>query len=297
MSNEVDPHPLRTTDDSQLIFIVGPTASGKSDLALRVAKQFDGEIICADSQTIRRGMDIGTAKPTADDRQQVPHHLLDIIDPYDRFTVAEFKTRAEAAIADIQTRGKVPIIVGGTGLYIDALLYGFSFRATSHHSQNTREQLESKPVEELQKMIHTRGLTLPKNEQNPRHLIRVIETAGAAPRKQPLRSGALVIGIDPGRERLEARIKKRIEYMLEHGFLDELKSIVNTYGTPDTTFDAIEYRIAYEHPNATEQELKEMLLIGDRQYAKKQRTWFRRNTDITWFETAESAFEYVTNSL
>lgn len=276
---------------SQILFVTGPTASGKSDLAMRVAEELNGEIVCADSQTIRRDMNIGTAKPSAEDRAKTPHHLLDIIDPYDRFTVAEFAQRAEAAIADIRARGKLPIVVGGTGLYIDALLYGFSFRPSS--SDYSREELEAKSVSELQKIIRGSGYPMPENMQNPRHLIRVIEAEGVQPQKRSLRAGAIVVGIDPGKEILEQRIEKRIDSMLASGFLGELEAIVQKYGEPPQGFDAIEYRIAYENRSLNTDELRQKLIIGDRQYAKKQRAWLKRNRDIVWFTSAEEAYSFL----
>ena len=278
-------------DEQRTLFITGPTASGKSALAMRLAEDWNGEIICADSQTVRRGMDIGTAKPSTEDQQKVPHHLLDIIDPYERFTVADFVARAEVAIADIRMRGNVPIVVGGTGLYVDALLYGFSFRPTS--SLYTRAELEAKPVAELQNIIETAGYPMPENRQNPRHLIRTIESEGAAPKQRRLREGAVVVGIDPGKDVLERRIEKRVDVMLQNGFLKELDRIVQKYGEPPHGFDAIEYRVAYENRGLSTEALRQKLIVGDRQYAKKQRAWMKRNKDIVWFTSGEEAYAFL----
>jgi len=283
--------PFKLQDaSSKILFITGPTASGKSALAMQIAKECGGEIICADSQTVRRGMDIGTAKPSREDQAKIPHHLLDIIDPYDRFTVADFVERAGVAIAGIQARDKLPIVVGGTGLYIDALLYGFSFRPST--SKYSREELESKSVDDLQKIINTSGYDMPENSQNPRHLIRVIESEGTRPKKRSLREGSIIIGIDPGREVLERRIEKRVEIMLQNGFLQELDAIVQKYGEPPHGFDAIEYRVAYENRELNTEDLRKKLIIGDRQYAKKQRAWMKRNEDIVWFTDAQGAYTY-----
>ncbi len=291
---------ITPTSNSQLLspilFITGPTASGKSDLAMRVAEEFNGEIICADSQTVRQGMNIGTAKPSKEDQRVVPHHLLDIIEPDDRFTVAEFKDRAEEAIAEIQGRGRLPIVVGGTGLYIDALLYGFSFRSQTS-SKYTRVDLESMSVDELQNIIHKFGYVMPKNAHNPRHLIRVIESEGQEPQKNSMRGSAIVIGLDPGKEALENRIALRIDLMLSGGLLEEYDMLIKKYGHPKNGFDGVEYRIVSEHRGADTNELRQKLIIGDRQYAKKQRSWMKRNQDIIWFDDLSDAFEHIAKLL
>jgi tRNA dimethylallyltransferase len=284
---------------SKILFIVGPTASGKSGLAMEVARQLGGEIICADSQTVRLGLDIGTAKPTKSEQAEVPHHLLDVIDPYDRFSVAEFQRLAETAIVDIQKRGKLPIVVGGTGLYIDAVAYGFKLRADA--DMNKRKDLESKSVIELQEIIIKSGLLLPQNEQNPRHLIRTIETNGQVSVKSSLRSGAIIIGIDPGSEAVEKRINDRVGKMFELGFLEEVESIIEKFGNPPRNFDAIGYNIALRNRSESGeydvQKISEEFKIGDRQYAKRQRSWFKRNRDIKWFEHSENALEYIVEKL
>jgi len=173
---------MKSEETSPILFIVGPTASGKSDLAMRIAKKFEGEIVCADSQTIRRDLDIGTAKPTASDQKEVVHHMLDIVDPYDKYSVAEFKQGAEKAIDAIIERDRLPIIVGGTGLYVDSLLYNFKFRGSS--SEYSREELEKLSVKELQEIIKKGDLQIPKNDKNPRHLIRAIESEGQLYKKR-----------------------------------------------------------------------------------------------------------------
>ncbi len=280
---------------NKIVFITGPTASGKSELAMRAAEKWGGAIVCADSQTVRRGMDIGTAKPTDEDRKRVPHHVLDIIDPYERFTVADFVRLAERAIDDIAARGKLPIVVGGTGLYIDALLYGFSFRPSV--SKYSRVELEAKSVSELQAIITEHGYALPENDQNPRHLIRIIESKGQRPTKRTLRARAVVVGVDPGKAAHDQRIMPRVEAMLDAGLVTEVRTIIKKYGEPTHGFDAIQYRIVYENPHASAEQLKEKLAVGDRQYAKKQRAWMKRNTDIIWFSDVESAFSHLESVL
>ena len=275
----------------QMLFIVGPTASGKSGLAMQVAQAFDGEIICADSQTIRRGMDIGTAKPSKQDQQDVSHWLLDIIEPYDRFSVAEFKKLANEAIQDILSRGKLPIVVGGTGLYIDAVLYDFTLRRDT--GRYVRSELDLMSVDELQKIVTAEGYPMPANEQNPRHLIRTIESEGLAPGKRTIRDGAIVVGVDPGKDAVEARIRDRARGMLSAGFLSEVKGLLDLHGQPPRRFDAILYNIVCENPGLDGRALEDLFVIGDRRYAKKQRAWFRRSRDIVWFENPEAAYDYA----
>ncbi|MCA9328469.1 tRNA dimethylallyltransferase [Candidatus Saccharibacteria bacterium] len=280
---------------SKVLFIVGPTASGKSALAMEVARKYSGEIICADSQTVRRGLDIGTAKPTKADQAEIPHYLLDVVDPYERFTVADFQKLAGQAIDDIQARGKLPIVVGGTGLYIDAVAYNFALRTNA--DMNERQKLEKKTVVELKEMVKSRGLALPENEQNPRHLIRTIESDGQVSGKDTLRRGAVLIGLNPDKNIHESSIRERIDTMFSDGFLREMETVLSTYGDPPANFDAIAYRIAFDHRRAPgdydEKTVKELFAIADRQYAKRQRAWFKRNRDIAWFEQPKQALKYI----
>ena len=277
------------------IFIVGPTASGKSGLAIQIAKLINGEIICADSQTIKKYLDIGTAKPTNSDQQKVKHHLIDIVEPYEEFSVAKFKQLAESAMKNIRSRNQIPIVVGGSGLYIDALVYDFEFRPTTISLE--RQLLNNKTVSELQEMIKSRGLDLPKNDLNPRHLIRVIESEGKKPQKAGIKPGSIIIGLNPDKEELESRITKRVNQMFDEGFVEEVRTLIKRFGRVTNNFDSIGYLLVQRllEGEITEQEAKDLLVIAHRQYAKKQRSWFKRNSDIMWFETANDAFEHTKN--
>lgn len=276
-----------------ILFIVGPTASGKSGLAMEVARSFNGEIICADSQTIKKYLDIGTAKPTAKDRAEVAHHLIDIIDPYESFNVAQFKELAKKAIVDIESRDKMPIVVGGSGLYIDSILYNFEFRPTTF--EFNRQELNNKTVAELQDIIKSKHLKLPNNPANPRHLIRTIESGGLLSQKSNARDNSLIIGINPEKEVLEDRIIKRVRIMFEQGFVDEVIRVISKFGRVPEKFDAIGYSIVQRliDGEIKIQEAEDLFIIAHRQYAKRQRSWFRRNSDIVWFDSAEEAFEYI----
>ncbi len=284
---------------TKIVAVVGPTASGKSGLAMQIAKHFDGEIIAADSQTVRKSLDIGTAKPTKEDRSMVKHHLVDVIEPYERFTVGDFKRLALNAIDEINSRNKLAIMVGGSGLYIDSVLYDFSLREVP--DKELRQQLESYSVEKLQSIISEKKLAMPANLRNPRHLIRVIETAGAQPAKSELMEGCIIVGINPPKEVLSTRIKKRIAQMMEDGLLEEVERILQEYGEPPQQVDAIAYRIALDHRGSVgaydANSIIEKLATADKKYAKRQMSWFKRNKDIRWFEHADDANNYLVELL
>lgn len=280
-----------------LVVIVGETASGKSALALRLAEVFDGEIICADSRTIYKGMDIGTAKPTAADRALIPHHVLDVVTPDQRFSAADFKAQTNAAIADIQARGKLPIMVGGTGLYVDAVLYDFTFREAADPTE--RAHLERLSVEELQQALVERGIALPENAKNPRHLIRILETDGQPAVRHALRGNTLVLGLKVDKDVLEKRIAKRIDDMVTTGFVEEVRQLAEMYGWEAPGLQAPGYR-AFRPFLAGECDLeaaKQQFARNDLQLAKRQRTWFKRNADIHWITSYEQAKNRVQNLL
>ena len=271
---------------SKLLVILGETASGKSDLAMHLAEQFEGELVCADSWTVYKGFDIGTAKPTAEDRARVPHHLLDVADPKTGYSAAVFKRQAEEAIADIVSRGKLPIVVGGTGLYIDSLLYDYSFLPQSDPA--LREELNGMDLSALlQKaadmQLDTEGIDL----RNKRRVIRLIENNGVRPSKHPLRENTLIIGLQRPLEELRTRIVARIDLMVERGFPEEVERLGNEYGWDCEPMRAPGYRAFtdYVKGSISLEAAKERFRQNDLQLAKKQRTWFKRNKSIHWFTT------------
>lgn len=277
--------------------IVGQTASGKSALAMKLAQQFDGEIIAADSRTVYKGMDIGTAKPTLDDQKMIPHHLLDVVAPDESFTVADFQMQALAAITDVASRGKVPVLVGGSGLYVDAVVYNFSFRAPSE--DGLRRRFSTLSVGELQDLLVQEGLAMPKNRSNPRHLIRVLETHGEVPTREGLRPRTLIIGVVRDREELVERINERVEQMVNHGFVDEVKRLFAEYGAAAQALQAPGYKAFYKYLTGeiSIDAAKQQFVHYDMQYAKRQKTWFKRNPDIHWISNMEEAVELVTTFL
>ena len=283
----------------KLVVIVGPTASGKSGLALRVAQEFSGEIIAADSRTVYKDMDIGTAKPTKADQKLVPHWGLNLVESGQRFTAAKFKTYAEAAIKDIQNRGKLPVLVGGTGLYIDGVIFAFGFRPDADLLR--RQQLETMSVEALQETIRQMGLSMPVNFKNKRHLIRTIETKGqAGSRRQRLSEGVILIGILPPDDILKKRISQRAERFFAGGILTESQQLLNKYG--EEALEAtggIVYKICLEvlAGKITEAGAIKKFKKADWQYARRQKTWFKRNKFIHWFGSAEQAYGYIKRQL
>jgi tRNA dimethylallyltransferase len=280
---------------TSIIYIVGPTASGKTALSIKIAKLLDAEIICADSQTIRRGMNIGTAKPTTEEMQCIPHHMLDIIDPYDYYSLAEYQKTARAIMADIASRGKKIIVVGGTGLYIDALYFNFKLPELGKKHSVRRSELAVQSVEALQNSVRSNGLVMPTNSLNKRHLINTL-LRGGSPGTTGMPDGrSQIVGISPDRELLIERINTRVDDMFDRGFVDEVRSIISQYGEPPREFDAIGYRIIMRMlaSEISEAEARELVKIANRQYAKKQMSWFRRSTEIQWFKGAEQALDYI----
>ena len=279
---------------SPLVVIAGPTASGKSALAMQIAQQYDGEIICADSRTVYKGMDIGTAKPTADDQAAVPHHLLDVAEPGQSFSAADFKQRTLQAINDITRRGKLPIMVGGTGLYIDAVIFDYQFGEPA--DQKRRVKLQAKTIEELQQMCLANGYQLPLNTKNKRHLIRAIEMGGVMQQRLQLRSNTLVVALTTDRDNLKDKITERAHEMVAAGVLDEAKRLGEKYGWDNEAMTGNIYPIlrpVIEGKESLDAAL-DRFITSDMQLAKRQMTWLRRNPYIIWgtSEQLKTAIEH-----
>ncbi|MDO8591992.1 MAG: tRNA (adenosine(37)-N6)-dimethylallyltransferase MiaA [bacterium] len=287
------------TQRPKLVAIVGPTASGKSDLAMRLAGEFDGEIICGDSRTVYKSMDIGTAKPTPEDQAEVKHWGLDLVEPGQRFTAADFKKYAGNAIADIRSRDKLPILVGGTGLYIDSVIFDFGFRDDINLLK--RQKLEGLSVPQLQKIIQEKGYKMPENKQNKRHLIRTVETKGqAGSRKNRLPTGVILVGILPTDEVIKARTGQRAKQIFADGILNETKKIVRKYGKEAIySTGGIVYGICLKvlEGSVPEAEAIEEFQKADWQYARRQKTWFKRNPHINWFNSPEVAYKAIKKQL
>lgn len=270
----------------KLLVIVGETASGKTALSLELAERFNGEIICADSWTVRKHVDIGTAKPSREERAQVPHHLLDVVEPDEDFTAAVFKRLANEAIEDIASRGKLPIMVGGTGLYVDGVIYDFDFMPAGDPGE--REELNRLSIAKLLEKIEYSKLDLTDvDTRNKRRLIRLIETKGMKPTRQPLRENTLIIGLKTDREIIEQRIIARLDNMLAAGLEDEVRGLVDKYGWDAEALKGIGYAQwrGYFEGTGSLPETRSKIIKATFEYAKRQRTWFKRNKSIHWFQT------------
>ena len=280
-----------------LVVIAGPTASGKTALAIRLAERYDGEIICADSRTIYKGMDIGTAKPSAEEQARVPHWGLDIVEPGERFTVADFKAYAERKIREIRERGRVPFLVGGTGLYIDAVI--FDFQLAPVPDKTLRTQLSLMDVEDLQDYCIKNNISLPENKQNKRYLVRAIERKNISimRRNVPL-DNTYVVGITTDRETLRTRIEHRSEQLFTNNVVEEATILGEKYGWNSEAMTGNIYPLVkkYVERAITESELRRQSAVSDWRLAKRQMTWLRRNPYITW-GTLETTEHWLSNAL
>ncbi len=287
-----------------LIVITGPTASGKSAVAMELAQRYDGEIICADSRTIYKGMDIGTAKPSAEDRAKIPHHLLDVVEPGEAFSAADFKRLANEAIADIRARHKVPFLVGGTGLYIDSVVldYTFTSQETNESQAKRRQELEDKTVQQLQELIKKQQLSMPENLKNKRHLVATLLRGNrhTERRSEPVEN-CVVVAIATEKDELFRRIELRAHEMFDGGVIEEAQGLGQTYGWESEAFTGVIYPILRQlvHGEISQEQAIDTFIRGDKQLVKKQLTWLRRHDFVQWFsrEEAKQYLEQVLSSL
>jgi tRNA dimethylallyltransferase len=281
-----------------LIAVIGPTGSGKSDLALTLAQRFGGEIVNCDSVQLYRHMDIGTAKTPPDQRRGIPHHLIDILNPDEHYTAGDYARSARDAIQQIAARGRIPVIAGGTGFYLKALLHGLSESPTRDAA--LRERLARRTPESLHRLLRRfdREAASRIHPNDAKKMIRAIEVCVAA--KQPMtelfRSNVsrplenfrvFKIGINPAREALAVRIAERTEKMFEKGLVEEVRAILALgYARDAKALQSIGYREALDYMDGriTLVEAIELTTIATRQYAKRQRTWFRRESGVIWLD-------------
>ena len=273
----------KAIDELPLIVITGPTASGKTSLAIKLAKQFGGEIICADSRTIYRGMDVGTAKPTAIEQQGVPHWGLDLVNPGERFTAADFKQYARRKIMEIRKRRHVPFLVGGTGLYIDAVIFDFQFGPQA--DQDRRKELEGLNIEELQEYCQKNNIKLPENTKNKRYLVRAIELKSTSVmRREKIIDNTYVVGITTNKVELRTKIEYRSEQIFANNVVKEATILGEKYGWSGEAMTGNVYPIVKKYLDGTisQADMLRQFLVSDWRLAKRQMTWLRRNPYIHW---------------
>lgn len=285
--------------DSQLplVVIMGPTASGKTKLAIELAEQFNGEIICADSRTIYADMNIGTAKPTEFERKKVQHWGLDLINPNEKYSAAEFKSYADQKIIEIRGRGHVPFLVGGSGLYIDSVLFDFEFGKSV--DEKMRLKLQQMSLNELTELCNKQGITLPENHKNKRYVIRAIENRGVIKNElKTLKYNSIVVGITTDKSILNDRIEQRIDNMVSDGVIEEGEAVLDKYGWDCEPLGSGIYNLIkqYLKHDITLDELKQNCAQSDRRLAKKQITWMKRNKFIHWFSLSDAKI-YISQQL
>jgi len=292
---------------NKLIVIVGPTASGKTDLSIKIAKKFKGEIISADSRQVYKGMDIGTGKITKKEMQGIPHHLLDVVSPKTRFDVVKYRKLALRAIKKIQEKNKLPILVGGTGFYIQAVIDGIIIPPVKP-DWKLRKKLEKKTNQELFKMLKkldpNRAETIEKN--NPRRLIRaleiIIKSKKTIPelKKQPIKADVLMLGIKKDQKDLKELIRKRLLERLKQGMMAEVKKLHNPPAGGGVSWKRLEefgleyrYLVFFLQGKLTKQEMIEKLQKEIEHYAKRQMTWFKKDKRIHWISSYNQAKSFL----
>jgi tRNA dimethylallyltransferase len=287
----------RSPGQLPLVVIVGPTASGKTKVAIELAEKHGGEIICADSRTIYKGMDIGTAKPTKEEQARVPHWGIDLVEPGERFTAADFKQYAKAKMHDIRSRNHIPFLVGGTGLYIDSVLFDYQFG--SEGNPEMRRKLEEMTVAELQVYCIKNNIFMPENDKNRRYLIRAIEQNGMNVKRQlkPI-SNSIIVGITTDKAILDERIAHRTEQLFQSGVVREAINLGKKYGRENEAFTGNIYKVVklYLAGDLEEESMKDKSTTLDRQLAKRQVTWLKRNPFIHWVSLRD-AEQYISSQL
>ena len=308
---------------NKLLCILGPTASGKTALGVALAKLFNGEVVSADSMQIYRGMDVGTAKPTKEEMDGVIHHMLDICDISESYSVARYVQEADSCVVDIILRGRLPIIVGGTGLYVDALINGREFSAQNEDPelrQRLENQAETKGIDSVREIlkIHDPDSYERLHPNDKKRIIRAAEVwlstgktitqhdreTGALPPKYD----AIKIGLNfEDRSELYSRIDRRVDIMLNNGLIDEVRQLLDS-GHTGTALQAIGYKEFSEYLDGkmSLEEACDAVKQGSRRYAKRQLTWLRRDNSIHWITMTEpvdfnavvqNAAEYVRSNL
>lgn len=285
-------------DTPPLIVIVGSTASGKSDLALYIADKFGGEIISADAMSVYKEFNIGTAKPSPEDRLKIVHHFVDVANPTEGYSAAVFKREAIKTISVISKKNKLPIMVGGSGLYVDSVLYDYSFMPPVN--KNQRDYLNSLSISEILYLINKEKYDLTNIDiRNKRRLIRLYENKGQRPTFNSIRPNILIIGISLSKDALLKKINNRVNRMIDDGLIQEVEALSNKYGWECEPMKSIGYREFYEYFIGIKSidEVKARIIKDTLELVKKQNTWFNRNKSIHWVENRDKVVELITTFL
>ena len=288
----------------KVIVICGPTASGKTALSIELAKKINGEIISCDSMQIYKYMDIGTAKPTLEEQKEVKHHLIDFVEPNQRYSVAEYKKDAEKSIEEILSKGKTPIIVGGTGLYVDSLIYGIEYpeiELDEEYRKQLEKEIEEKGLESLYnkaKEIDSKAMEKisPNDKKRIMRVVEIYKATGKTKTEQEIESRThevkydyKVFAIKMDREKLYERINKRVDLMVKKGLIEEVQNILKKYDKFPTAMQGLGYKEAVEYLEGkkTKEEMIDKIKMQTRRYAKRQITWFKKNKQTVWIENNE----------
>ena len=289
----------------KVIVICGPTASGKTSLSVELAKKCNGEIISADSMQIYKDMNIGTAKVTQEEMQGIKHYMIDIVSPTERYSVAEFKVQAEKAIEEILKKGKTPIIAGGTGLYVNSLIYNIQYndiKIDEEYRKYLEERVEKEGLqslyEEAKKIDFEAMKSISKNDQ--KRILRVLEMYHQTgktktelekeSRKEEVKYDYKVYAINWEREELYERINKRVDIMIEQGLIKEVENILKKYNKFPTAMQGLGYKevVEYLDKKITKEEMIEKIKMETRRYAKRQITWFKKIENVKWIQGNET---------
>ena len=289
---------------NKVIVICGPTASGKTALSIELAKQINGEIVSCDSMQIYKDMNIGTAKPTTEEMQGIKHYLIGYVSPEERYSVADYKKDAKKAIKEIIEKDKMPIIVGGTGLYIDSLIYEIEYqdiKFDEKYREKLEEEVNQKGLEELYKRAkEIDEKAIEKISPNDKkRILRILEIYHATgknktqqeieSRKKEVEYDYKVYALNWDREKLYERINKRVDLMIEQGLINEVKEILKKYNNFPTAMKGLGYKEVVDYLNGvlTKEEMIEKIKMETRRYAKRQLTWFRKNKQTIWLNAED----------
>lgn len=293
-----------------VIVICGPTASGKTALSIELAKEIKGEIISADSMQIYKDMDIGTAKPHEEEKQGIKHYLLDFINPDTRYSVAEFKIDATKAIEEILQKGKIPIVVGGTGLYIDTLIYGIEYNDIKI-DEEYRQELEKIAEEQGLEVLYQKAKEIdnkamekisPNDKKRIMRVLEIYKATGKTKTEQEAeskRNGVKydykVFALNMDREVLYNRINLRVDIMIENGLIEEVQKLRDKYNKFPTAMQGLGYKevVEYLENKVTKEQMIEKIKMETRRYAKRQLTWFRKNEDTVWIDALKEKQDNV----